>query len=217
LRIPQNGGPRGRRSIASASRSDGEGQLQRRLVGLVSDRLRHTVLAGDKQHRGCPRDAPGKRPGAWQRGHSSERASVRIAIRALHRAAYVRGTPRTWGRPNVRKEGRDRAVRGWPRLDLIEADQEVGANTAAPPRRRWGRTSRGSPVHRWPVPSAPTGGWSDARPHISQSAACSLGRIFRPAGQRRSEPNATSRRLPCVNKGAPATHQGLSVRGRWQR
>jgi len=37
--------PRGRRSIESASRSDANGQRQRRLVGLVSDRPRHTVLA----------------------------------------------------------------------------------------------------------------------------------------------------------------------------
>ncbi len=35
----------GRRSIASASRGDGKCQLQRRLVGLVSDRPMDTLLA----------------------------------------------------------------------------------------------------------------------------------------------------------------------------
>ena len=51
-------GLRGRRSIASASRSDGKGQLQQRLVGLVSDRSMRSLLACDKTRKRprSPRD-----------------------------------------------------------------------------------------------------------------------------------------------------------------
>ena len=47
-------GLRGRRSIASASRSDGKGQLQQRLVGLVSDRSMRSLLACDKTRKRPP-------------------------------------------------------------------------------------------------------------------------------------------------------------------
>jgi hypothetical protein len=44
---------RGRRSITSASRSDAKGQLQRRLVGWVSDRPRQTLLACANNRKLC--------------------------------------------------------------------------------------------------------------------------------------------------------------------